>query len=301
MIQNAKEAGKRGAKRWESRILRQRTGAREEKEVMRIGNREFQTKGHTYVMGILNVTPDSFSDGGKWNDRDRALRHVEEMLAEGADIIDVGGESTRPGYTMLSEEEETARVVPVIEAVKAAFEVPVSLDTYKAKVASAGIAAGADLINDIWGLRYDGAMAKLIAGSGLPCCLMHNRKNTDYHSFVDDVASDLKGSLRLAEEAGIAEDRIILDPGIGFGKKYEQNLEILHRLETIGNLGYPLLLGCSRKSVVGLTLELPVEQRLEGTLVTTVFGVLNGCMFVRVHDVKENVRAVKMAEAILRA
>lgn len=301
MIQNAKEAGKRGAKRWESRILRQRTGAREEKEVMRIGNREFQTKGHTYVMGILNVTPDSFSDGGKWNDRDRALRHVEEMLAEGADIIDVGGESTRPGYTMLSEEEEIARVVPVIEAVKAAFEVPVSLDTYKAKVASAGIAAGADLINDIWGLRYDGDMAKLIAGSGLPCCLMHNRKNTDYHSFVDDVASDLKGSLRLAEEAGIAEDRIILDPGIGFGKKYEQNLEILHRLETIGKLGYPLLLGCSRKSVVGLTLELPVEQRLEGTLVTTVFGVLNGCMFVRVHDVKENVRAVKMAEAILRA
>lgn len=281
--------------------MRQRMGAREEKEVMRIGNREFQTKGHTYVMGILNVTPDSFSDGGKWNDRDRALRHVEEMLAEGADIIDVGGESTRPGYTMLSEEEETARVVPVIEAVKAAFEVPVSLDTYKAKVASAGIAAGADLINDIWGLRYDGDMAKLIAGSGLPCCLMHNRKNTDYHSLVDDVTSDLKGSLRLAEEAGIAEDRIILDPGIGFGKKYEQNLEILHRLETIGKLGYPLLLGCSRKSVVGLTLELPVEQRLEGTLVTTVFGVLNGCMFVRVHDVKENVRAVKMAEAILRA
>ena len=281
--------------------MRQRMGAREEKEVMRIGNREFQTKGHTYVMGILNVTPDSFSDGGKWNDRDRALRHVEEMLAEGADIIDVGGESTRPGYAMLSEEEETARVVPVIEAVKAAFEVPVSLDTYKAKVASAGIAAGADLINDIWGLRYDGDMAKLIAGSGLPCCLMHNRKNADYHSLVDDVTSDLKGSLRLAEEAGIAEDRIILDPGIGFGKKYEQNLEILHRLETIGKLGYPLLLGCSRKSVVGLTLELPVEQRLEGTLVTTVFGVLNGCMFVRVHDVKENVRAVKMAEAILRA
>ncbi len=268
---------------------------------MRIGNREFQTKGHTYVMGILNVTPDSFSDGGKWNERDKALRHVEEMLAEGADIIDVGGESTRPGYTPLPEEEEIARVLPVIEAVKAAFDIPVSLDTCKAKVASAGILAGADLVNDIWGLKYDGNMAKVIAESGLPCCLMHNRNNTDYRSFVDDVAADLKESLGLAAEAGIGQDRIILDPGIGFGKKYEQNLEILRQLDELGKLGYPLLLGCSRKSVIGLTLDLPVEQRLEGTLVTTVFGVMKGCMFVRVHDVKENVRAVKMAEAILNA
>lgn len=268
---------------------------------MRIGNREFQTKGHTYVMGILNVTPDSFSDGGKWNERDRALRHVEEMLAEGADIIDVGGESTRPGYTKLPDEEEIARVVPVIEAVKAAFDVPVSLDTYKPEVALAGMSAGADLINDIWGLKYEANMARVIAGSGLPCCLMHNRESTDYRSFVSDVASELKESLRLAEEAGIAADRIILDPGIGFGKKYEQNLEILHHLDEIGKLGYPLLLGCSRKSVIGLTLGLPVEERLEGTLVTTAFGVIKGCMFVRVHDVKENVRAVKMAEAILNA
>lgn len=266
---------------------------------MRIGNRDFQTKGHTYVMGILNVTPDSFSDGGKWNDRDRALRHVEEMLAEGADIIDVGGESTRPGYTLISEEEEIARAVPVIEAVKKAFDVPVSLDTYKSKVASAGIAAGADLINDIWGLKFDKDMARVIAGSGLPCCLMHNRKDTDYHSLMADVATDLKECLRLAEAGGIAADKIILDPGIGFAKKYGQNLEILHHLEELGKLGYPLLLGCSRKSVIGLTLGLPAEQRLEGTLVTTVFGVMKGCLFVRVHDVKENVRAVKMAEAIL--
>lgn len=268
---------------------------------MKIGNREFQIKGHTYVMGILNVTPDSFSDGGKWNDRDRALRHVEEMLAEGADIIDVGGESTRPGYTLLPEEEEIARVVPVIEAVKKAFDVPVSLDTYKSKVASAGIAAGADLINDIWGLKYDEDMAEVIARSGLPCCLMHNRKSTDYRSFIDDVTRELGESLQLAEKAGIAGERIILDPGIGFGKTREQNLEILHHLDALRKLGYPLLLGCSRKSVIGLTLDLPVEQRLEGTLVTTVIGVMNGCMFVRVHDVKENVRTVKMTEAILNA
>ncbi|HBA50597.1 MAG TPA: dihydropteroate synthase [Lachnospiraceae bacterium] len=268
---------------------------------MRIGNREFQTKGHTYVMGILNVTPDSFSDGGKWNERDKALRHVEDMLKEGADIIDVGGESTRPGYTPLPEEEETARVLPVIEAVKAAFDVPVSLDTCKAKVAAAGIMAGADLINDIWGLKYDRDMAEVIAENGVPCCFMHNRKNTDYHSLVNDVTAELKESLVLAAKAGIAENKIILDPGIGFGKKYEQNLEILHHLEELERLGYPLLLGCSRKSVIGLTLDLPVDQRLEGTLVTTVFGVMKGCMFVRVHDVKENVRAVKMAEAILNA
>ena len=284
---------------------------------MKIGNREFQTKGHTYVMGILNVTPDSFSDGGKWNDRDRALRHVEEMLEEGADIIDIGGESTRPGYTLLPEHEEIERVVPVIEAVKAAFDVPVSLDTYKARVASAGIAAGADLINDVWGLKYDSwsrngadapgngasgqggsAMAQVIAESGLPCCLMHNRRDTDYRDFVHDVIGDLEGTLRLAEQAGIGRERIILDPGVGFAKSYEQNLEIIRRMGELGTLGCPLLLGCSRKSVVGLTLDLPADQRLEGTLVTTVAGVLQGAMFVRVHDVRENVRAVRMAEAI---
>ncbi len=284
---------------------------------MKIGNREFQTKGHTYVMGILNVTPDSFSDGGKWNDRDRALRHVEEMLEEGADIIDIGGESTRPGHTFVPEEEEIARVVPVIEAVKAAFDVPVSLDTYKSRVASAGIGAGADLINDVWGLKYDGGtdngtdvpengagreqgstMAQVIAASGLPCCLMHNRRDTDYRDFVSDVVKDLEGTLRLAAEAGIPREKIVLDPGVGFAKSCEQNLEIIRRMDALGALGCPLLLGCSRKSVIGLTLDLPADQRVEGTLVTTVAGVLQGAMFVRVHDVKENVRAVRMAEAI---
>ncbi len=267
---------------------------------MRIGSKEFQTEGHTYVMGILNVTPDSFSDGGKWNDRDRALRHVEEMVEQGADLIDVGGESTRPGYTPVGEEEEIARTAPIIRAVKEHFDVPVSLDTWKAEVASAGIQAGADLINDIWGLKKDGEMAEVIAESGLPCCLMHNRQNVEYHSFMQEVAADLAETIRLAEEAGIGDDRIILDPGVGFAKSCEQNLEIINCLEELKVFGYPLLLGCSRKSVIGLTLDLPLEQRLEGTLATTVVGVMKGCMFVRVHDVRENVRAVRMTEAILR-
>lgn len=267
---------------------------------MKIGDKEFQTQGHTYVMGILNVTPDSFSDGGRWNDKDKALRHVEEMVAQGADVIDVGGESTRPGYTLISDEEEISRVVPVIEAIKERFDVPVSLDTYKSAVAQAGIQAGADLINDIWGLKYDDKMAAVIANSGLPCCLMHNRKNTDYQDFMQDVAADLAETIRRAENAGIADEKIILDPGVGFAKSYEQNLEIINCLEELNMFGYPLLLGCSRKSVIGLTLDLPADQRIEGTLVTTVMGVLKGCMFVRVHDVLENVRAIKMAEAILR-
>lgn len=267
---------------------------------MKIGNREFQTEGHTYVMGILNVTPDSFSDGGKWNDRDRALKHVEEMLEQGADMIDIGGESTRHGYTLLADDEEIARVVPMIEAVKANFNVPISLDTYKSKVAEAGIKAGADLINDIWGLKYDDKIASVIANSGLPCCLMHNRKNQDYGDFMQDVAADLADSVHLAELAGIEDSKIILDPGVGFAKSYEQNLEVINSLEELHVLGYPLLLGCSRKSVIGLTLNLPADQRVEGTLVTTVLAVMKGCMFVRVHDVGENVRAIKMTEAIVR-
>lgn len=266
---------------------------------MRIGNREFQTKGHTYVMGILNVTPDSFSDGGKWNDMDRALFHVEEMLSEGMDVLDIGGESTRPGYTMLSEEEEIRRIVPVIKAVKARFDVPVSLDTYKGTVAEAGIQAGADMINDIWGLKFDDKMACVIAKNQVPCCLMHNRKEAVYQDFMQEVAADLSETLRLAEKAGIPEEMIILDPGVGFGKNYEQNLEVINCMEELKVLGCPLLLGCSRKSVIGLTLDLPAEERLEGTLATTVMAAMKGCMFVRVHDIKENVRAIRMAEAIL--
>ena len=266
---------------------------------MKIGNKEFDLSSHCYIMGILNVTPDSFSDGGKFNTLDAALKHTEEMIRDGADVIDIGGESTRPGHVVISEEEEIARVTPVIEAVKKHFDIPVSIDTYKGKVTLAALQAGADLVNDIWGLKYDRHMAEVIAKSGLPCCLMHNRKEADYQDFMQDVAADLADTIHLAEAAGIADEKIILDPGVGFGKTYENNLEIINCLEELNMFGYPLLLGCSRKSVIGLTLDLPVTERVEGTLVTTMFGVQKGCMFVRVHDVKENVRTIKMCEAIL--
>lgn len=266
---------------------------------MKIGGREFQTTGHTYVMGILNVTPDSFSDGGRWNQMDQALRHVEEMAQAGADVIDVGGESTRPGYQMISDQEEIQRITPVIEALKARFDLPVSVDTYKAQVAKAAVEAGADLINDIWGLKFDNKIADVIAGSGLPCCLMHNRQSAVYGDFMKELAAELGETLALAEQAGIGRDKIILDPGIGFAKSQEQNLEAIGSLEKLKALGCPLLLGCSRKSVIGLALDLPVDQRLEGTLATTVVAVMKGCMFVRVHDVKENVRTIKMTEVII--
>ena len=266
---------------------------------MIIGNRTFDVKNNTYLMGILNVTPDSFSDGGRYDDLSPALFHVEEMLALGMDILDIGGESTRPGYTVISEEEEIARIVPVIEAVKTRFDVPVSLDTYKSKVAKAGISAGADMINDIWGLKYEAEMAEVIAQTGVCCCLMHNRKEAVYGNFMEDVAADLAETIRLAEAAGISEDKMILDPGIGFAKTHEQNLELLNRFEELRMFGYPLLLGASRKSVIGKTLDLPVEERLEGTLVTTVMAVMKGCAFVRVHDIKENARAIQMTRAIL--
>lgn len=265
---------------------------------MRIGNREFSVSGKTYVMGILNVTPDSFSDGGVWNGKDRALFHAEQMIRDGADILDVGGESTRPGHTRISDEEEAARVIPVIEALKDRFDIPLSVDTYKSGVAKAAIDAGADMINDIWGLKADSDMANVIAQAGIPCCLMHNRENTAYQEYLQEVLSDLKECLRMADTAGIAREKIILDPGIGFGKTYEQNMLIMNRLEILHDLGCPVLLGTSRKSMIGLTLGLPVDQREEGTLVTTVMAVQKGCMFVRVHNVEANVRAIRMTEAI---
>lgn len=267
--------------------------------IMRIGSRDFATSGHTYVMGILNVTPDSFSDGGKFNQMDAALKHAEEMIADGAAILDIGGESTRPGYTKISDEEEISRVVPVIEAVKKEFDIPISVDTYKSGVAKAAAEAGADLINDIWGLKYDDHMANVIAKSGLACCLMHNRDNAEYQNFMEDMKQDLRETIALAKAAGIEDDKIILDPGVGFAKSYENNLEAIRRLEELKELNYPVLLGTSRKSVIGLTLDLPAAERVEGTLVTTVMAVEADCMFVRVHDVKENYRAIQMTEAIL--
>ena len=268
---------------------------------MRIGDKEFNLRHRTYIMGILNVTPDSFSDGGKFNEIDMALKRVEEMINQGADIIDIGGESTRPGYTKLSDEEELSRVLPVIEAVKKRFDVPVSLDTYKSGVAREGLRAGADMINDIWGLQYDPAMAKVIADADAACCLMHNRKNTDYHDFMNDVLMDLENSLELAKNAGISYDKIMIDPGVGFAKSYEQNLTVIKNVSELHSLGLPVLMAASRKSVVGLTLDLPKDERLEGTIAITVAAVLSGCSFIRVHDVKENLRAMRMAKAILQA
>ena len=268
---------------------------------MRIGNREFDVKNKTYIMGILNVTPDSFSDGGRWNETDDALSHAWTMAEEGADIIDIGGESTRPGHQQISDEEEIARIVPVIRAVKRELDLPISVDTYKSKVAAAAIEAGADLVNDIWGLKYDPEMAGLTARTGTACCLMHNKNTTEYEDFFPDMLRETAQCAELARAAGIQDDKIILDPGIGFGKPLEMNLETLHYLERFHDLGYPMLLGASRKSVIGLTLDLPADQRLEGTLVTTVLAVMKGCAFVRVHDVKENLRAIRMTEAILAA
>lgn len=266
---------------------------------MKIGTRDFDTEHMTYIMGILNVTPDSFSDGGKYNRMDEALFHVEEMIKDGAAIIDVGGESTRPGYTRISDEEEIQRVTPIIREIKNRFDIPVSIDTYKSKVAKAAVEAGADLINDIWGLKADPDMAGVIAESGVVCCLMHNRENTDYRDFVEDMLKDLQESVDLAMQAGISEDKIILDPGVGFAKSYEQNLLAIQQVGRLKELGYPVLLGTSRKSVIGLTLNTEKNERVEGTLVTSVFGVQQGCAFLRVHDVKENLRAVNMTRAIM--
>ena len=267
--------------------------------MMQMGKYTFDTDHHCYVMGILNVTPDSFSDGGKWNDMDRAMAHAAQMLEDGATIIDVGGESTRPGYTMISDEEEISRVVPVIRELKKRFDVAVSVDTYKSAVAKAAVEAGADMVNDIWGLKYDEKMAEVIANTGAACCLMHNRKEADYTDFMPDMLEDLKETVAIAKKAGIADDKICLDPGVGFGKTYENNLEAIHHVDQLLTLGYPVLLGTSRKSVIGLTLDLPASERMEGTVATSVIGVMKGCAFVRVHDVRENTRAIRMTEAVL--
>ena len=244
---------------------------------MIIGNREF--KDRTYVMGILNVTPDSFSDGSKYNTIDRALKHTEEMIKDGMDIVDVGGESTRPGYTMIS--------------------IPISVDTYKSGVAKAAIEAGADLINDIWGFKYDENMAQVVKDGNVSCCLMHNRKEMNYTDYMNDVLNDLKESIAKAKAVGIDDNRICTDPGVGFAKTYEQNLEIINKLEMLNTLGYPVLLGTSKKSVIGLTLNLPSDERVEGTIATSVLAVVKNSLFVRVHNVKENKRAILMTEKIL--
>ncbi|MEG2440588.1 MAG: dihydropteroate synthase [Acetivibrio sp.] len=268
---------------------------------IKIGKHSFLRNGKTYIMGILNVTPDSFSDGGHYTHLEAAMCQVEKMIKEGASIIDVGGESTRPDYTQISIEEEIRRVVPVIRLIKEKYDIAISVDTYKSEVAKAAILAGADLVNDIWGLKYDKKMAGVIQESGASVCLMHNRKNIDYQDFFEDLKSDLWESIEIAREAGIPENRVMIDPGVGFAKSLKMNLICINRLEELHSLGFPILLGTSRKSVIGLTLDLPVTEREEGTLTTTVLAVNKGCQFVRVHSIEENRRAIVMAEAILAA
>lgn len=267
---------------------------------MIIGKYDFN-EDRPYIMGILNVTPDSFSDGGLHNTMDTARAATEQMIKDGADIIDVGGESARPGHEKISDQCEIDRVCPIIEMIKKEFDVPVSLDTYKGKVAEAGILAGADLINDIWGLKWDKDMADIIARHDKACCLMHNRDNTNYVNYLEDAIKDLDESVQMAYKAGIDKDKIMVDPGIGFGKTLEQNLIMMNNLELLKKWGLPILLGTSRKSMIGLTLDLPVNEREEGTITTSVIGLMKGCQFFRVHDVKANYRALKMAQAILTA
>lgn len=265
---------------------------------MIIGNKNF--KDYTYIMGILNITPDSFSDGGKYNSTDAALKHSEQMIKDGADIIDVGGESTRPGYKQITETEEMERICPVIEKIKQNFDIPVSVDTYKYNVAESAVKSGADLINDIWGLKYDnGEMAAVAKKYNVPVCLTHNRKSAEYTDFINDVVSDLSECIKIAENAGISKDKLLTDPGIGFAKDLKKNLLLTNRLEVLDKLGLPVLYGASRKSMIGLSLDLPIDERLEGTLATTVIAVWKNCLFVRVHDIKENKRVITMTEKIM--
>lgn len=268
---------------------------------MKIGNVDFEIGNHTYIMGILNVTPDSFSDGGRFNKMDAALSHAEDMIKAGADIIDIGGESTRPGFEKVSVSKEIERVVPVIEKLKSEFNIPISLDTYKPETALAGVKAGADLINTVKNLCEYPNMAKVISESKVACCLTHNRYEHNYVNFYEDFCTDMASILDTAIKAGISEDKIILDPGIGFCKTYEENLWVLNNTHLLNHFGCPWLLGTSRKSVIGDTLNLPASERLEGTLATTAIAVQNGASFVRVHDVCENKRFITMLEAIKNA
>ncbi len=266
---------------------------------MRIGKNEFNTENQVYIMGILNVTPDSFSDGGKFNTINNAVKQALRMEREGASLIDVGGESTRPGHESVSADEEISRVVPVITELKKNLSIPISIDTSKAAVAVKALNAGASLLNDVWGFRKDRDISAVAADFGVPCCLMHNRESTVYHDFLSEIKDDLKISIDIALRAGVSEDSIIIDPGIGFGKTVVQNLVVLNNLEIVNDIGFPWLLGASRKSVIGKSLDLPIDERMEGTVVTTVFGVQKGASFIRVHDVKENLRAVEMTRSIL--
>ena len=266
----------------------------------RWGNLGFAWGKRTYVMGIINVTPDSFSGDGLGYDAEEALEQALRFQDEGADIIDVGGESTRPGSTPVTVEEEKRRVIPVIRLLASRLDVPVSVDTYKREVARDALAAGAAVINDVWGLKRDPALADLAAREGAPIVLMHNQQGLDYSDLVPEALASLRASLRQALEAGVPSENVVLDPGLGFGKRPEHNLELLRRLAELKALGLPLLVGTSRKSTIGLVLDLPVEERLEGTAATVALAIANGADIVRVHDVKAMTRVARMSDAIVR-
>ncbi|WP_298837629.1 dihydropteroate synthase [Clostridium sp.] len=268
---------------------------------MIIGNKEFELGKRTYIMGILNVTPDSFSDGGKFNDISSAIERAKVMVAEGVDIIDIGGESTRPGHENISCDEEIKRVIPIIRELKKQLDIPISVDTYKGKVAELAIKAGADMINDIWGFKKDPYIAVVAAKYNVPCCLMHNRENRIYDNLMEDILKDLGESIIIALDAGVKRENIILDPGIGFAKSYEDNLKTMNNLEELNRLGFPVLLGTSRKSMLGIAQGLDTSERLEGTLATTAIGIMKGCKFIRVHDIKDNKRVCVLTDAICKS
>ena len=261
----------------------------------------FEYGKRTYIMGILNVTPDSFSDGGDFTNVDIAVKHAKDMIEEGADIIDLGGESTRPGHKFVSADEEIKRIVPVIKTLKEEIKVPISIDTYKAEVAEEALKLGVDMINDVWGLTYDENMAEVIGKYDAHVCIMHNQDGTEYDKDIMIAIKEfLQNSIDKALKAGIKKEKIVLDPGIGFGKTFEQNIEVLHRLGELQDLGYPVLLGTSRKSVLGKIVDLPPKERVAPTVATTVLGIRDGVDIVRVHDVKENLQAAMVADKIYR-
>jgi len=268
-----------------------------------IRGREFRWGSRTYVMGVLNVTPDSFAGDGLGLDPEAAVAQGRRFEEEGADILDVGGESTRPGFEPIPVEEELRRVVPVVRRLAAETALPVSIDTYKPEVAEAAIDAGAHLLNDVWGFRHEGdgeRLARLAAARGLPAVLMHNQRGHQFHDVVGDLLDGFRESLRIAREAGVAEEGLIVDPGFGFGWDERQNLEMLCRLAELRVLGRPVLIGTSRKSTIGKVLDLPVEDRLEGTAATVAIAIAHGADIVRVHDVKAMVRVARMTDAIVR-
>lgn len=254
----------------------------------------------TLIMGILNVTPDSFSDGGKYVTVEAALQQARRMIAEGADIIDVGGESTRPGSSKVSLDEELSRVLPIIKALSQEIDIPISIDTYKAEVAKQALDAGVHIINDIWGFKGDVRMAEIAADYGCPVVVMHNRLEAKYNNLIPDIISDLKECIQIGLAAGVNKEQIILDPGIGFGKKHEDNLQVMHDLKSLTSLGYPVLLGTSRKTFIRNTLHLPADDVVEGTGATVALGIAHGCEIVRVHDVLAMKRVAVMMDAMVR-